>query len=74
MKIRQFEIWIADLNPKSGTESGKTRPVLIIQTNLLNQVPHPSTFICSITTHVKTKGRGFKNIPGKRCCKSPSGL
>ena len=55
MKIRQFEIWIADLNPKSGTESGKTRPVLIIQTNLLNQVPHPSTIICPITTHVKTK-------------------
>ena len=53
MKIRQFEIWIADLNPKSGTESGKTRPVLIIQTNLLNQVPHPSTIICPITTKVR---------------------
>ena len=55
MKIRQFEIWIADLNPKSGTESGKTRPVLILQTNLLNQIPHPSTIICPITTSVKTK-------------------
>jgi mRNA interferase MazF len=55
MKIRQFEICHADLNPKLGTESGKTRPVLIIQTNLLNQVPHPSTIICPITTHVKTK-------------------
>ena len=55
MKIRQFEIWIADLNPTTGTESGKTRPVLIVQTNLLNQVPHPSTVICPITTHVKIK-------------------
>lgn len=53
MKIRQFEIWIADLSPTSGTESGKTRPVLIVQTNLLNQVPHPSTVICPITTQVK---------------------
>jgi mRNA interferase MazF len=53
MSIKQFEIWIADLNPKIGTEPGKTRPVLIIQTNLLNKVLHPSTIICPITTNVK---------------------
>lgn len=51
--IKQFEIWIADLNPKIGTEPGKTRLVLIIQTNLLNSVLHPSTIICPITTNVK---------------------
>ncbi|WP_462282126.1 type II toxin-antitoxin system PemK/MazF family toxin, partial [Salinivirga cyanobacteriivorans] len=33
MQIRQFEIWVADLNPQIGTEPGKTRPVLTIQTN-----------------------------------------
>lgn len=54
MPIKQYEIWIADLNPKIGTEPGKTRPVLIIQTNLLNQIPHPSTIVCPITTNVKT--------------------
>jgi mRNA interferase MazF len=53
MPIKQFEIWIADLNPQIGTEPGKTRPVLIIQTNLLNQIPHPSTIVCPITTNVK---------------------
>jgi mRNA interferase MazF len=53
MLIKQFEIWIADLNPKIGTEPGKTRPVLIIQTNLLNKIQHPSTIICPITTNVK---------------------
>ena len=53
MLIKQFEIWIADLNPKIGTEPGKTRPVLIVQTNLLNMIPHPSTIICPITTNVK---------------------
>ncbi len=52
MKYKQFEIWLADLNPKFGTEAGKTRPVLIIQSNLLNKV-HPSTIICPITTNVK---------------------
>ncbi|RLD88235.1 MAG: type II toxin-antitoxin system PemK/MazF family toxin, partial [Bacteroidetes bacterium] len=46
MEIRQYDIWLADLNPRLGTEPGKTRPVLVVQTNLLNQVFHPSTLIC----------------------------
>jgi len=50
--IKQFEIWIADLNPKMGTEPGKTRPVLVVQTNLLNSIPHPSTIVCPISTNV----------------------
>ncbi len=53
MQTKQFEIWIADLNPQLGTEPGKTRPVLVVQTNLLNKIPHPSTIICPITTNVK---------------------
>lgn len=51
MKIKQFEIWIADLNPKMGTEAGKIRPVIVVQTNLLNK-EHPSTVVCPITTNV----------------------
>ena len=51
--INQFEIWVADLNPEIGTEPGKTRPVLVIQTNLLNSIPHPFTIVCPISTHVK---------------------
>ena len=53
MKIKQFEIWIADLNPRMGTETGKVRPVIVVQTDLLNR-EHPSTIICPITTNVKT--------------------
>jgi len=53
MPIKQFEIWIADLNPQIGTESGKKRPVLTIQTDLLNKIPHPTTIVCPITTNVK---------------------
>ena len=52
MKIKQFEIWVADLEPQRGTETGKVRPVLIVQTDYLNQV-HPSTIICPITTNVQ---------------------
>jgi len=53
MSIKQYEIWIADLNPRIGTEPGKTRPVVIVQTDLLNKIPHPSTIICPVTTNVK---------------------
>jgi mRNA interferase MazF len=52
MKIRQFEIWITDLNPRRGMKAGKVRPVIVIQTDLLNK-EHPSTIVCPITTNVK---------------------
>lgn len=50
---KRFEIWIADLNPRIGTEPGKNRPVLIVQSNLLNKIQHPSTIVCPITTNIK---------------------
>ncbi len=53
MKIKQYDIWIADLNPRSGTESGKTRPVVIMQSDLLNAADHPSTIICPLTTQLQ---------------------
>lgn len=54
MKIKQYDIWLADLNPSRGTEPGKTRPVVIVQTDLLND-SHLSTLICPITTNVQTE-------------------
>ena len=35
-----------------GTEPGKTRPVIVVQTNQINKASHPSTIICPITTNV----------------------
>lgn len=52
MNIKQYDIWLADLYPSLGTEPGKTRPVVIMQTDLLNEI-HLSTVICPITTNVK---------------------
>jgi len=52
MLCRQYEIWLANLNPQFGTETGKIRPVLIIQSNLLNSIPHSSVLVCPITTNV----------------------
>lgn len=51
--MKQFEIWLADLNPPMGTESGKIRPVIIVQTNSLNNISHPSTIICPMTTQIR---------------------
>jgi mRNA interferase MazF len=51
MKRNQYDIWLADLNPRMGTEPGKTRPVVIIQTDLLNEF-HTSTLVCPITSDV----------------------
>ena len=50
MKIKKFNIYSADLNPRFGSESGKIRPVVVIQTNLLNDI-HPSTIICPVTSN-----------------------
>ncbi len=52
--MRQYEVWLADLDPSFGTEAGKTRPVVIIQTDLLNG-KHSSTVVCPITSKVKPK-------------------
>jgi mRNA interferase MazF len=44
------EVWLADLNPRRGTEPGKTRPVLIVQSQALLDAGHPSTLIIPLTT------------------------
>lgn len=51
MIIRKFHLYLADLNPRIGTEPGKTQPVVVLQTDLLNDI-HPSTIICPITSDI----------------------
>jgi mRNA interferase MazF len=50
--IRKWNVYLADLSPTIGTEPGKTRPVVVVQTDLLNR-QHPSTIICPLTTQIK---------------------
>jgi mRNA interferase MazF len=47
---RQYEIWIADLDPSIGSEPGKTRPVVIIQSDMLNKAGHRSIIVCCISS------------------------
>lgn len=52
MRIKQYDIWLADLQPTMGTEPGKTRSVVVIQTDLINDT-HLSTIVCPVTTNIK---------------------
>lgn len=62
-------LYLADLNPRFGTEPGKIRPVVVVQTDSLNRY-HPSTIICPLTTKVA----GFENPLRVAIPKGVSGL
>jgi mRNA interferase MazF len=67
MKVKQFEIWIADLNPTIGTEPGKVGPVVVVQTDLLNRY-HPSSIICPLTTNVRKESEILRIHVKKGTC------
>ena len=52
MNIKRGHLYLADLSPRFGTEPGKIRPVLVIQTDLMNG-EHPSTLVCPLTTKIR---------------------
>lgn len=62
-------LYLADLNPRFGTEPGKVRPVVVVQTDSLNRY-HPSTIVCPLTTKVA----GFENPLRVAIPKGVSGL
>ena len=59
-KLKNGEIWLANLNPSKGTEPGKTRPVLIIQDQALLDIAHPSTLIVPLTTNLIEKAQPLR--------------
>src|SRR3989475_1722434 len=69
MTPRYGHLYVADLNPRFGTEPGKIRPVVVVQTDALNR-SHPSTIICPLTTKIA----GFENPLRVALPKSVSGL
>ena len=50
--VRKGEIYLANLNPKKGNGVGKLRPVLIYQTNMLNEISHPTTSVLPLSTNL----------------------
>ena len=43
--MRRGEIWIGNLNPNRGAETGKIRPVLIIQADFLTYQGSPTVVV-----------------------------
>ncbi len=59
IRIQRGSVCLADLNPTKCTEPGKIRPVLVVQTDLLNG-NHPSTLVCPLTTNVKRSAKHLR--------------
>jgi mRNA interferase MazF len=51
--MRRGEVWLGNLNPTRGSEIGKTRPVLIIQADLLIAQGDPTIVVLPLTTQVR---------------------
>jgi mRNA interferase MazF len=63
VRIRRGWLYLADLNPRRGSEPGKIRPVLVIQTDLLNETRHPSTWVLPCTTRLSGENLLRVQIP-----------
>ena len=63
--MKQYEIWLANLNPSKGTVVGKVRPVVIVQTDLLNDF-HLSIIVCPLTTNVNREIKLLRVHVGKK--------
>jgi mRNA interferase MazF len=48
--LKRGEIYLASLNPKKGDEIGKIRPVLIYQSDMLNDIDHTTTIVIPLST------------------------
>jgi mRNA interferase MazF len=59
--VRRGTLYLADLEPRRGTEPGKIRPVLVVQTDLLNEAEHPSSWILPCTTRLT--GENLLRVP-----------
>ncbi len=60
MKIKQFHIYLANLDPPFGTEPGKTRPAVVVQSDFLNNLGHHSTLVCPLTRRVVPEGHPLR--------------
>jgi mRNA interferase MazF len=64
MITKPFEIYLANLKPKKGHEVGKTRPVVVIHSALIEGVLQTS-IVCPITTQLSAATLLRVHIPFK---------
>jgi mRNA interferase MazF len=51
--MRRGEVWVANLNPNRGGETGKIRPVVIFQENRLTEAGLPTVITLPLTTQLR---------------------
>jgi mRNA interferase MazF len=51
--VRRGEVWVGNLNPNRGAETGKIRPVLIVQADFLTQQGSATVVVLPLTTQVR---------------------
>jgi mRNA interferase MazF len=51
--MRRGEIWLGNLNPNRGRETGKIRPVLILQADFLLAAGEPTVIVLPLTTQAR---------------------
>lgn len=74
-KIRRGSIWLANLNPGGGTEPGKPRPVLVVQSQVLLDVEHPSSLIIPLTTRLTRQAEPLRiRVPAQGLLERDSDL
>lgn len=75
MEIEKWRVYLANLDPRRGTEPGKVRPVVVVQTDLLNGI-HPSTVVCPLTTRTRPEARFLRVhlAAGEAGLKEPSDI
>ena len=59
-------IYLAKLYPSKGHEPGKTRPVLVLQTNMLNHIGHTTIVIVPLTTQLIERSYPLRYRVSKR--------
>ncbi len=51
--MRRGEIWIGNLNPNRGAETGKIRPVLIVQEDTLTQIGAKTILVTPLSSQLR---------------------
>ncbi len=60
------EIYLANLYPKKGDEVGKTRPVLILQSDILNSIGHTTSIVAPISSVIIENAHPLRFFISKR--------
>lgn len=69
--MKTFDVWLANLNPNKGKEPGKIRPVVIVQSPLLNDF-HPTVIVCPITSQVHEDAEILRHSLNDKFLEKPS--